>query len=307
MNRLAGIIVAVIGLVIAVLSVLKVIPGLTSTGVSLILLGGLVIGLSFVSKPETENVDRMPTGATLANIFFSPGEVFQNLRRHPRWLAATIVIAVLAGIYTNLFMYRLTPERIANYAIDKTLEMSILDENARRQIEAGRQDAIDTNKNPVIRAGQAVNSFVATTFSIAFLAAVFFLFVMAMGGQMNYWQAFSATAYAMLPVAVVRYVLSSIILFIKDPTDIHPLIGQGGIVQDNLNFLVSASNKPVLYVLLSAISLLSLYWIVLNIIGLKNAGEKVSQSTATTATLTVWLLGVVMSVVLALLFPSFLS
>lgn len=307
MNRLAGIIVAVIGLLIAVLSVLKVIPGLTSTGVFLILLGGLVIGLSFVDKPAAEGEERMSTPATLANIFFSPGAVFQNLRRHPRWLVAVLIMAALSGVYTNLFLYRLTPERVANYAIDKTLEMSILDENARKQVEAGRAEAIEQNKDPIVRAGQAVNGFVSSTLMIAFLSAIFFLFVLAMGGKMNYWQAFSATAYAMFPVAVVRYVLSSILLFIKDPADIHPLIGQSGIVQDNLNFLASPADQPVLYVLLASLSLLGLYWIVMNVIGLKNAGEKVSTSTATTATLVVWFAGVVLGVVMALLFPSFLS
>jgi Yip1 domain len=307
MNRLAGIIVAVVGLIIAVLSILKVLPGLTSTGVSLILLGGLVIGLSFVSKPDPESAPRMSTPGTLLNIFFSPGEVFQNLRRHPRWLVVMLVMTILSAGYTNAFIYRLTPERVANYAIDKTLEMGILDDNARKGIEAGRAAAIEQNKNPVARTGQAINSFVGLTFWIAILGAIFFLFALAMGGKMNYWQAFSATAYAMFPVAVIRYVLSTILLFVKDPADIHPLIGQGGIIQDSLNFLTTPAEHPVLYVLLGAISILGLYWIILNAMGLKNAGERVSSSVAWTATLTMWVVGVVFSVILALLFPSFLS
>ena len=64
MNRLAGIIVAVIGLLIAILSVLKVVPGLTQTGVVMMLLGGLIIGLSFVEKPESDETPRMPTAET---------------------------------------------------------------------------------------------------------------------------------------------------------------------------------------------------------------------------------------------------
>lgn len=307
MNRIAGIIVAAIGLIIAVLSILKVLPGLTSTGVALLLLGGLIIGLSFVNKPDPEDVPRMSTLSTIFNIFFAPSEVFANLRRHPRWLVAVLIMSVLSAVYLNAFIYRLTPERVANYAIDKTLEMSMLNDDARRQIEAGRQNAVEQNKNPIMRAGQAVNSFVSTVFWICFLGVVFFLFALVMGGRMNYWQAFSAATYALLPVTIIRQSLSLILLFIKDPADIHPIIGQGSLVQDNLNFLTTAAEHPILYVLLSSVSILGIYWIILNIIGLKNVGERVSQTIALTATLTVWVIGVLLSVALAALFPSFLS
>ena len=78
MNRLAGIIVAVVGLLIAVFEHLKVYPAMTQPGVVMILFGGLIIGLSFIDKPDTEEYRKMSTGATLLNIFVSPTEVFQN-------------------------------------------------------------------------------------------------------------------------------------------------------------------------------------------------------------------------------------
>jgi hypothetical protein len=309
MNRLAGIIVAVVGLIILLLSVLKVVPGITSTGIYLIFLGALIIGLSFVSKPESDEPSNMSTPSTLINIFFSPAQVFQNLRRHPRWLVAILIMSVLSGIYMNAFMYRLTPERVTNYAIDKTLEMPMLANNAeaRNQVEAGRAQAIADNKNPVIRAGQTVNSFVGQVFLYAFLALIFFLFALAMGGKLNFWQAFSAAVYAAFPVAVIRFGLNMILLFVKDPVDIHPIIGQTSLIQDNLAFLVTPSENPVLYTLLSAFSLLAFYWLWLNATGLKNTGEKVSSSTAWSATLTVFFLGVMISVAMSYMFAGFLG
>lgn len=307
MNRIAGIIVAAVGLIVAVLSILKIVPGITSTGVSLILLGGLIIGLSFVGKPETEDAPRMPTPETLTKIFYSPAEVFQNLRRHPRWLVAVLIMSVLSAIFYNAFLFRLTPERVANYAIDKTLEMPIMNDEAKKQVEAGRAQAIEDSKNPVVRAGQAVNGFVGQVFLYAFLGLIFFLFALSMGGKMNFWQAFAAAVYASFPIAVIRFVLNTIVLFLKDPTEIHPILGQGSLIQDSLNFLAVPSQSPVLYSLLSAFSLFAFYWIFMNVVGLKNTGERVSPTIAWSAALTIFFIGVVLSVAAAFLFPSFIS
>lgn len=307
MNRLAGIAVAVIGLIVAVLGALKVVPGLTQPGVIMILLGGLIIGLSFIDAPETDETPRMSTGSTLANIFFAPAEVFRNLRRHPRWLVALLIMAVLSAVYTNLFMNRLGAERIANFAIDKTLEMPIMNDQAKAEVEKNRPQAIADAKNPVIRAGQAASGFAGSVFMTAFLALVFFLFALAMGGKINYWQAFSVATYAAFPVAVVRFILNTIILHVKDPTDIHPITGQSSLIQDNLNFLFVPKEHPVLYTIAGVFSILMFYWVWLNAIGLKNGGERVSGSIAWTASIAIFVMILFLASVMAMLFPGFIS
>jgi hypothetical protein len=314
MNRLAGIVIAGLGLLAAVLNILKVVPGVTGSawtvaGVTMIVLGGLIIGLSFIDKPPSEGVERMSTGSTLLNIFFSPSEVFQNLKRHPRWLVAVIMMALLSAVYATLFYQRLTPERIANYTIDKTLEMPMVanNEQARKQVEDGRKDAIEDAKSPASQAGRAVSGFAWQVIGITILAAIFMLFALAMGGTLYFWQAFSAVAYAALPVAVIRFILNTVLLYIKDPSEIHPILGQSTLIQDNLNFLVKASENPVIYSFLGSFSLLWIYWIFLNGIGLKNAGEKVSGSIAWTAVLVVWVVIVLLGMGAAWAFPSFIS
>jgi Yip1 domain len=307
MNRIAGIVSVALGVVVIALSLAKVVPGVAGTGVILILLGGLVIGLSFVRRPDGEGTPRIPTPTTLAAVFYAPTEVFRNLRTHPRWLVAVAVIALMTIIYNNAFTERLTPDRIVNYAIDKTKEMSFLNDEARANIESGRAAAIEDSKSPARRVAQGVSAFAGLVFLISFLSLIFWLFVLALGGQINFWQAFSASTYAMLPVSLIQKGLSLIILFIKDPDDIHPLIGQGSLVQDSLNFLVKSSENPVLFSLLSAFSLLSFYWVWLNGVGLKNAGERVSGTAAWSSVLGIWGIGIVFSVLMAVFFPSFLS
>ncbi len=249
----------------------------------------------------------MSTPASLANMFFSPTEVFRNLRRHPRWLVALLIMSIMSATFTNLFMYRLSPERVANYAIDKTLEMSFIGDEAKRQIEAGRGEAIADAKDPIKRAGQAVSGFAASGFGYAFLAAVFMLFAMAMGGKINFWQAFSVAVYAAFPFSILRFLLNTLILFLKDPTDIHPILGQSTLIQDNLNFLVLPSAHPVIYTLLSSLSLFGIYWIWLNATGLTNTGERVSSNIGWTAAISLYLMLVLFGVSMAALFPSFMS
>jgi hypothetical protein len=204
----------------------------------------------------------------------------------------------------------MTPERITNYTLDKTLEMSMVanNEEAKKQIESQRPEAIAIAKNPVTRAAGSVGLLSMYTIGIAFLSAIFFLFIMIMGGKINYMQAFAATAYAWFPVSLIRSVLSSIVLFIKDPNQIHPILGQqGGLISDNLSFLVTPSQSPALYSLLGGLSLISLYWLWLNATGLKETGERVTSGSAWMSTATVWIVGILLGVVMAYMFPSFMS
>lgn len=307
MNRLAGIISAVIGLVFVVLSLTGILPGFTVIGVAVVFLGGLIIGLSFVPKPTSEEVSRMPTAETLTKIFYAPTEVFQNLRRHPRWLAAVIVMTVISAVYSNAFVYRLTPERVVGYSIDKTKEMPMMNDQAKQKIEEGRAAAIEENSSIKGRVGQAISSFVGLVFWTAFLAIVFFLLALVMGGKINYWQAFSAAAYSMFPVWIIGQALNLLLLFLKDPDLIHPILGRGTLVQDSLNFLVTPSENPVLYSLLGMFGIFTFYQIWMRYIGLKNTGERVTSTVALTAALAIWILGMVLSASMAFMFPSFLS
>ena len=309
MNRLAGIIVAAVGFVVCILGITQVLPGMMQTGVVMILLGGLVIGLSFIDKPADPEVERMSTPSTLGNIFFSPSEVFRNLRSHPRWLVALLIMTVLSATYTNLFLYRLTPERVANFSVDKTLEMPMVagSEDAKKSVEAGRADAIDNLKNPIRKAGNVMSGFAASVFGYAFLALMFFLFALAMGAKLGWWQAFSATIYAAFPYIVIRTLLNGIVLFIKEPEEVHPILGQSSLIQDNLNFLVAAKDNPVIFSFLGGLSLLGFYWVWLNATGLKNAGEKVSGTVAWTSTIAVYVLLILLVMVMAMFFPSFIS
>jgi hypothetical protein len=180
-------------------------------------------------------------------------------------------------------------------------------EQARKQVEDGRKAAVDDAKSPVSQAGRVVTGFAGQIILFSVLAGIFMVFALAMGGTLYFWQAFSAAVYAAFPVAVIRFVLNTVLLYIKDPSDIHPILGQNTLIQDNLSFLVKAADNPVIYSLLASISLIWFYWIFLNATGLKNAGEKVSGSIAWTSVLVIWVVLVLFGMGISWAFPSFIS
>ena len=49
-------------------------------------------------EPPREEA-QMSELATLGNIFFEPGRTFEDLRRKPRFLIATVIIALLVTAY----------------------------------------------------------------------------------------------------------------------------------------------------------------------------------------------------------------
>lgn len=295
-----------IGVVLLVFGLTGILPGLAGAGGGLIFLALVLFALSFIPRPDTaSDQPAMSAPETLMKIFFSPSEVFRNLRHHPRWLAALLVMSILGGIYLFAFAQRLTAERIGNFMSDKITQSGF--QIPEERLAQMRRDNINQYKEPLRQAGSAVSGFVGWFVYFAIVAAIYFGIILAMGGRINFWQALSATVYAFFPVIVIERILSLVILFLKDPGDIHPLLGQQSLVQDNLGVLFNPAANPVLFSLAASIGLLSLYGLWLTATGLKNAGEKVSGGAAWTAALVVWLFSVAFRAAAAAIFPGFLS
>ena len=298
----------VIGLIIVGLSIAKVLPGVIGSGAALAVLGIVFFALSFVPLPQIENADPpMSPVQKLLGIFFEPSNVFRNLRAHPRWVAPYVLVTLLSIVYTVAFTQRLTPERIVNYRVDKVAEMPAPFTPPPDRIETMRTDGIDELKNPVRRIGGLITVFFGVFFFTGIVAAFYMLGTLAFGGRINFWQAFATLLYAAVPIIVIQKLLGLVLLYIKSPDDIHPILGQETLVQDNLGVLFSPASHPVLFVLATAIGLLSFYGLWLKATGLKNAGTRVSSNVAWGVAITFWVIGTLLITGLTALFPSFIS
>jgi len=296
----------VLGLAVLVAGITRILPGGVGTGAAFAFWGILLFALSFIRLPVPDPNEPPLSGMQkVLGIFYEPTRVFRNLRSHPYWLAALLIIVIVNVTYENAFYRRLTPERIVDYTMEK-LEQSPI-KPPPEAMDKAKQDALLDASQPARRVQAAGKKFVATFVFICFVAALGFLGVLAFGGRMNFWQAVAAAFYAALPVVVITKLLSLIILFVKDPADIHPILGQETLVQDNLGVLFTPGDHPALFVLASAFGVLSFYGLWLRSKSLANAGQKVSTSAAWSVTILLWILALILGMIFATLFSSFIS
>ena len=297
----------VVGVIVCLLGFVKVVPGGLGTGAAFAFWGLLLFVFSFIPLPQTKG-DEEPEMSGLQKvmgIFFEPTRVFRNLRAHPRWLAAFLVIVIVNAAYAAAFVQRMTPERIVDYTMDK-MDQSPIKPPPDKMAEV-KDNMLQAAKQPIQRVETAAKSFVAIFVVVCLVASLCLLGVLAFGGRMNFWQAFAAVLYSYMPAAVIGKVVSMVILFLKSPDDIHPLMGQETLLTDNLGILFKPADHPVLFVVGTAIGVLSFYSLWLKAKGLANAGYKVSSTAAWGVAITLWVLYLIMGMILATLFAGFMS
>lgn len=299
----------VLGLITMVLAILKTISIEVFSGVALCAFGMALFGLSFVRLPVVPKADEAPLSPLqkVFGIFYEPTRVFRNLRVHPHWIVAFAIIAALNVIYSNAFVRRVTPERITNHVVEKMSEMGPPFAPPPEMLESIRARQLEQLKNPTQRVGAAMNTISGTFIWGAAISAVSLLLVLAFGGRINFWQSVAVYFYSLLPVVIVQKLLSLVIMYIKDPEDLHPILGQDNLVQDNLGILFSPAAHPVLFVMTSFIGVLSFYGLWLRAKGLHNGGTRVSSTAGWGVAIAFWVLGLMLVSIFTSLFPGFIG
>ncbi|HLN99036.1 MAG TPA: YIP1 family protein [Pyrinomonadaceae bacterium] len=297
----------VIGLLAVATGVAKILPGGLFTGLAFAFWGILLFAFSFIPLPAPTGAEEPPLSAPqkLMGIFYEPSRVFRDLRWHPAWLAPFLVIVLANIVYSTAFVQRLTPDRIVGYTMDKLAESPI--KPPAERMEKAREDALLQAKQPIQRIQTAAKMFVGIFVLGSLVAALYLLAVLIFGGRINFWQALAVYFYASFPVVVIQKLISLLILYIKSPDDIHPIMGQETLLQDNLGVLFNPADHPVMFVAASVVGVLSFYGLWLRAKGLQNAATKASSGAAWGSAILVWALWVIFAVSITSIFPSFIS
>ena len=306
--RPIAIAIAVIGVIVAIGGVAKLIAGGISTGI-IIFLGGLLLFLfSLIPLPVIpESEEPLSFFDKVTGIFYEPARVFRNLRSHPHWFGAFAIVVVLSLVYSFAFVQRITPERIVEHTVEKVAQMGPPFTPPPEAIERMKTDQLSALKNPVERVGGMLKAVVGMFVLGALAAGLSLLGVLVFGGRINFWQALAAIFYAWLPVVIIQKVLGLVILYLKAPEDLHPIRNQDTTLQDNLSLLVSGTDHPVLFVLLSFIGLTWFYYLWLRAKGLHYAGTKVSSSAGWSVSIILYIMVLLFVVAATALFPGFVS
>lgn len=210
-------------------------------------------------KPEMSEV------ATLGNIFFEPGRTFEDLRRKPRFIAATIIMAVLITAFSFGIYYKVGDEKMRDFAaeqIDKSPQAGSM----------SRQDR-ESGINVAMTIGTVVRYAMPVLVIIGLLLGglIYWLASKAFGGSGGFLHAVSTWVYASLPPVVVSMLASFIALAFKNPDDIDMEAVQSGtgVLPSSLAALVDGKTMPFPAAFLSMFDLFLIWGWALAIIGLQ--------------------------------------
>lgn len=297
--------VFVVGLIFLVGGIARFISGGIGTGAALCFLGLLWFGLSFIRLPLVPNPEPpLSWFDRVTGIFYEPSRVFRNLRSNPNWLAPFLVIWVLSAIYSTAFIQRITPQRIVDHTVEKTVESFGVPPDAANQMRA---DQLESLTNRVARVGTILQAGVGIFAVLTFIAALCFLGILVFGGTINFWQSLAVIMHAALPVVIISKLLGLVILYLKSPDDLHPILNQDTTLQDNLSILLSPADNPVLFVIASYIGLLSFYGLWLRARGLHLGATRASRGAGWGVSLTLFFLSMLLWTIITALFPQFIS
>lgn len=306
--RIAGIVVFGLGLLILIAGLAKVVGGGILTGGVTCLAGLALVGLSFIRLPAVAAKEGpLSLIEKVTGIFFEPSRVFRNLREHPHWVGGYIIICVLTTAYSYAFIQRITPERVVDHTVQKMSEMGPPFAPPPERLENIRNEQLQGLKNPTERIGGFVRSWVGLFILSAIIAGISMLGVLVFGGRINFWQALAVTFYAALPVVLIQKLLGLVILYLKSPDDLHPILNQETTLQDNLGILITPSEHPVLFVMASLIGLTSFYLVWLRAKGLHLGATRASSSAGWGVSILLFALTFIMVTIFTWLFSGFIT
>lgn len=208
-------------------------------------------------QPEMSEV------ATLGNIFFEPGRTFEDLRRKPRFIMATVIVSLLVTAYGFGLYYKFGDKAMREFVveqIDKRSQSASMDaEQKNRMVDMQLTIA------KVVRYAMPV-----VVAAFCFLLALFYwAAAKAFGGTGGYLHAVSMFVYSSLPPTVIGMIANFIVLALKSADEIDLATSQRGVIHANPSFLLDGKAHPVLATLVGTVDLFMIWGWVLAAIGLR--------------------------------------
>lgn len=211
-----------------------------------------------------------------AGVLFAPAETFEDIARKPDILAPLILLLVIGYITTALVM----PKMDWDAVMDAQFE----------QVRKQNPNLSDADIERMGRVGKAMGTVLGwlgpllTAIWWVIVALVLLLGVRLFGGEGNFKQSLSTTLYAWLPLTLFGIIMT-VVVVARGSFD--PTTG-ATIVKSNPAFLVDLKTQPVLFALLGAIDVFTIWTVVLLVLGFA-AVSKLSRGKVAAIVVSLWI------------------
>lgn len=242
--------------------------------------------------PMVSDPPQMSEVSTLANIFFEPGRVFEDLKRKPRFILGSILIALLFTAYIFGLTSKVGEAGIRRAVIEQ-LEKS---PQGSSMSQEQKESAISLNLTIQKYTRLAMPIFVFISLLIGGL--FYFLAAKAFGGNGGFLHGLSVWVYSSIPPTVIAMIANFLVLMLKSADDIDLTTSQRGVIHANPGFLLNGKEMPVLATIVSTLDLFMIWGWILAAIGLRIT-NRLSSGSAWAAVIIIGLIGVLFRVVTA--------
>lgn len=216
-------------------------------------------------KIAPDEQPQMSEMGTLGNIFFEPGSTFEDLRRKPRFIAATLVAVILITAFSFGLYYKVGEENMRAFIaaeVDKSPGASSM---SRADREAG------INMGMMFGTITRYAMPVLVIIGLLIGGLIYWLASKAFGGSGRFLHALSTWVYSSFPPMVVSMLATFVAMIFKgaDDIDIGAVQSGTGILPSSLAALVDAKTMPIAAAFLSMFDLFLIWGWALAIIGLQ--------------------------------------
>lgn len=242
--------------------------------------------------PEKISVEthEMSEVATLANIFLEPGRTFEDLRKKPRFVLGSLIIALLITGYSFGLYYK-----IGEAGIKRTIAEQ-MDKNPQVASMSPEQ------KEAALSMNMTIGSFVRYALPLIVIISLligglcYWLGSKAFGGNGGFLHGLSVWVYSSLPPTIISTVASFVIMYFKSADEIDLNASQRGLVHANPGVFFGTDTSAVLVTLISTLDLFMIWGWVLAAIGLRMT-NRISSGSAWAITIIFALIGITLRVV----------
>jgi hypothetical protein len=213
--------------------------------------------------PAVSDPPQMSEISTIANIFFEPGRVFEDLKRKPRFIIGSVIIALLVTAYTFGLITKVGEAGVRR-AVLQQIEKSPQTASMSQEQKAG---IVDMNLKIQKYTSYAVP--VIVFISILLGGLFYFLAAKAFGGNGGFLHGVSVWVYSSIPPTVVAMIANGLVLMLKSADEIDISASQRGVIQASPGFLLDGKSMPVLTTLVNTLDLFMIWGWILAAIGLR--------------------------------------